>query len=375
MTETLSAQLAQSALESAPDGIVVSDTSGTVIFANRQMKALFGYAAEEMLGEPIETLLPERHRRTHLAHRSAYARNPRLRGMGAGLELNGLRKDGTEFPVEVSLSPVRDGERALVVATVRDVSDSRRIEAELVAAREDAERVNVAKSRFLASATHDIRQPLQTLALLTATLHRLAPDGAVSDILVQQDHAIASMLRLVNALLDVSKLQAGVIRPQVAEFSVAAMIEDLGYEFASLAEAKSLALEVEPSSDRALSDALLVKQILSKLLANAIQYTHRGEVVLSSYRQGDKVHIEVRDTGIGIAANEIPYIWDEFYQVTGEASAPREGYGLGLSIATRLIELLGLTVEVRSEPGRGSSFVLGLPASAADTAAASRAQA
>lgn len=365
VAETLSAQLAESALESAPDGIVVTDTSGAVIFANRQVTTLFGYSADDVLGRPIETLLPERHRPGHLAHRSEYVRNPRGRRMGAGLELNGLRKDGTEFPLEVNLSPVRDGERVLIVAAIRDVSDRRRIEAELVAARETAERVDLAKSRFLAAATHDLRQPLQTLALLTATLRRLSPDGAVGDILLQQDHAIASMLRLVNGLLDISKLQASVIRPQATEFDVAEVVGELGREFANLADAKGLTLEVEPCSERVLSDPVLVKQILSKLLANAIQYTRRGTVVLRGLRQTDTVHIEVRDTGIGIAASEIPFIWDEFFQVKDDQGAPREGYGLGLSIASRIVKLLELTLEVRSEPGRGSSFILGLPASAA----------
>ncbi len=361
-------QLVQSALESAPDAIVISDDSGSIVFANRQVAALFGYGGEEILGRGVEDLLPERFRARHLAHREGYVRNPRMRPMGAGFELYARRKDGSEFPVEISLSPIRDGDRWLIAAAIRDVTDRKRIEAELVSAREAADRANRAKSRFLATASHDLRQPLQTLALLNGTLRRISMGTALSEAFAQQEKAIGAMSRLVNDLLDISKLEAGVIKPELTDFTVAALFEELRHEFACIAADKGLTLHVEPCTDIVRSDPSLVEQILRNLLSNAIKYTRQGMVLLRCLHREAVVGIEVLDTGIGIPADRIPYIYDEFYQIAGATSVAREGYGLGLSIVSRLVKLLNLSLDVRSEPGRGSSFCLRLPASSARVA-------
>ncbi len=356
-------QLVQSALESAPDAIVISDTSGSIVFANRQVAALFGYQDADILGRRVETLLPERFRSRHLEHREGYAYSPRMRPMGAGFELFALRNDGSEFPVEISLSPIRDGGRLLIVAAIRDVTDRKRIEADLVAARESADRANLAKSRFLATASHDLRQPLQALSLLNGTLRRRSSDAVLSEAFAQQEQAIGAMSRLLNALLDISKLEAGVIRPEVTDFTVAALFEELGNEFAQLAINKGLELRVEGCRDTVRSDPSLVEQILRNLLSNAIKYTRQGSVLLRCLHRPRVVSIEVLDTGIGIPSDQLPYIYDEFYQVGVAPNAARDGYGLGLSIVSRLVKLLGLKLDVCSEPGKGSSFSLQLPAS------------
>jgi len=361
-------QLVQSALESAPDAIVISDTSGSIVFANHQVAALFGHEVDDILGLKVEALLPERFRSRHLAHREGYSDTPRMRPMGAGFELFALRKDGSEFPVEISLSPIRDRDRLLIAAAIRDVTDRKRIEAELVAAREAADRANLAKSRFLATASHDLRQPLQALSLLNGTLRRMSRDPVLCEAFAQQEQAISAMSRLLNALLDISKLEAGVIKPEVTDFTVAALFEELASEFAQLAVNKGLELRVESCADAVHSDPSLVEQILRNLLSNAIKYTRRGTVVLRCSHQPNIVSVQVLDTGIGIPAEQLPYIYDEFYQVNAAPNVTREGYGLGLSIVSRLVKLLGLRLEVRSEPGEGSSFSLQLPASAADAA-------
>jgi two-component system, sensor histidine kinase len=366
---SMPAQLARSALESAPDAIVVSDASGAVMFVNRQVATLFGYASEEILGRPVEDLLPERYRDLHRAHRADFAHGPRWRPMGAGLELHGLHKDGSEFPVEISLSPIEDGERLLVAAAIRDVTDRKRIHGELVTARETAERANLAKSRFLATASHDIRQPLQTLALLNGALRRITRDAALEDVLMQQDQAIGSMLRLVNALLDISKLEAGVVKPKIVDFTITSAFEELRREFAFVAAEKGLELNVEPCADTVRSDPALVAQILRNLLSNAIKYTRQGMVSLRCLHLPAAVQIEILDTGIGISAEDLPYIFDEFYQVANSPHALREGYGLGLNIVNRLSRLLDLSLDVRSQPGRGSSFLLQLPVVATRAAA------
>jgi PAS domain S-box-containing protein len=218
-------ELARRTLEAAPDAMIIIDASGLIRYANRQVSALFGYSHQEIIGQRVELLMPERFRSRHIGHRDRYIDSGRVRPMGVGLELFGRRRDGTEFPVEISLSPIEQSTSALVAAAIRDVSDRKRAEAELIVARQTAEhareladraravadeardsadRANQGKSRFLATASHDLRQPLQTLALLNGTLRRLVADADAAEALAQQEQAIGAMSRLLNALLDIS---------------------------------------------------------------------------------------------------------------------------------------------------------------------------
>lgn len=364
----LSSELVRSALESAPDAMVIADSSGVILFTNQQVTALFGYGPWELAGRVVECLLPERFRARHIGHREQFARDGRVRPMGVGIELFALRRDGTEFPVEISLSPILDGERTLVAAAIRDVTDRKRIEAELVAAREAADRANQGKSRFLATASHDLRQPLQTLALLNGTLRRTIRDGVSIEALTRQEQAIAAMSRLLNALLDISKLESGAIKPEPTDFTVATLFAELRAEFAQLAANKGLEFQVEPCADRAHSDPTLVEQILRNLIANAIKYTREGYVALRCLHDAGVIRIQVLDTGIGIPPDQLPYIYDEFYQVGVTTNSVREGYGLGLSIVQRLVKLLDLGLRIESEVGKGSVFSLDLPAGAAHAA-------
>ena len=356
-----SSEFIRSALESAPDATVIVDGAGTILFSNQQVSTVFGYQPEQVVGLNVDLLLPERFRARHALHRERFAADEQVRPMGAGLELFARRRDGTEFPVEISLSPIRDGGRTFVAAAIRDVTDHKRIAAELVAAREVADRANLAKSRFLATASHDLRQPLQTLSLLNGMLRRLAIDRDIAEALGRQEQAIAAMSRLLNALLDISKLESGAIKPEPTDFVVAKLFEELRSEFAQLASNKGLELQVEPCADCVHSDPSLIEQILRNLVANAIKYTREGWVRLRCLHETGVVRIEVLDSGVGIAPDQLPFIYDEFYQVGVPTNTVREGYGLGLSIVQRLVKLLGINLSVRSEPGKGSVFALDLP--------------
>lgn len=374
-------ELARSALDAAPDAMIIIDVEGVIRFASQQAFALFGYSREDIVGHCVEILIPERFRALHVEHRNEYMVHMRARPMGQNLELYGRRRDATEFPVEISLSPISDANNTLVVAAIRDVSEQKRIQRELVAARtvaeearaiadharESADRANRGKSRFLATASHDLRQPLQALALLNGTLRRTAHDSKLTEALTQQEQAIGTMSRLLNALLDISKLESGAIQPELEQFPVERIFTEMHREFSSVAQRKGLTLEVAQTDAWGHSDPSLVEQVIRNLISNAIKYTGKGTVTLCCRPDGEAaVRIDVRDTGIGIASDQLSLIYDEFYQVGVGTHVSREGYGLGLSIVKRIVQLLDLKLEVVSQPGEGSTFSLLVPSAGAE---------
>lgn len=363
-------ELARRILDAAPDAMIVIDGGGIVRFVNRQTCALFGYSAEEIAGTTVEQLIPERFRNRHVGHRHQYVENQRVRPMGAGLQLFGRRRDGREFPVEISLSPIESGGgQVLVAAAIRDVTERKRVEAELIdarraaeAAHERADRANRAKSRFLATASHDLRQPLQSIGLLNGMLKRSAVDSNAAEALDQQEQSIDAMARLLNALLDISKLESGAVKPDPTDFAVVSIFREMRAEFAAIAARKGLQLRVEECHDRIHSDRALIEQLLRNLISNAIKYTRQGYVALRCWHSShNSVRIEVLDTGIGIPGDQLGLIFDEFYQVGVPTNSTREGYGLGLSIVQRIASLLDAKLDVQSQLGKGSTFSLLLP--------------
>jgi two-component system, sensor histidine kinase len=354
-------ELVGSVLDSAPDAMILIDSQGLILFANRQVEALFGHEPAQIVGRKVELLLPDRFRARHTGHREGYASNVRVRPMGAGLDLFGMRRDGTEFPVEISLSPIKRGEEMLVAAAIRDVTERKQVEVALKEARREAEHANLAKSRFLATASHDLRQPLQTLGLLNGALRRMTKDEECREVLREQDSAIDAMSRLLNALLDISKLESGAIKLERTDFAVAPLFEALRREFAGVAASKGLTLAIDTPRACVHSDTALVNQVLRNLLSNAIKYTQQGSVEVRCRAQDAKLRLEVRDTGVGIAPDQVNLIFDEFYQIGVSPNSSRDGYGLGLSIVQRIVKLLDLHIDVSSVPGKGSVFAIELP--------------
>jgi PAS domain S-box-containing protein len=194
MATELSDDQLKAFLDASPDAMVIVDEGGTIVFVNIETEAMFEYSRAELIGQPVELLLPERFRNRHASHVSGYSLAPRRRPMGAGLELYARRKDGTEFPVEISLSPVATAQGRFVSSAIRNVADQKAIERRLIEARELAEHANRAKSAFLAAASHDLRQPLQTLSLLTSALGRFVPsDSKAATAVANQSDALRSM--------------------------------------------------------------------------------------------------------------------------------------------------------------------------------------
>lgn len=345
--------LARQLLNAAPDPSIVIDVDGIILYVNGRVKEVFGYEPEELINQHMELLLPERFRALHPAHRIAFFKNPSPRPMGSGLELFARCKNGDEMPVEISLNPVSTANGNLVFAAVRDVSAQKELQQQL----KEASR---AKSRFLAAASHDLRQPIQALTILNSVARKSVTDQAHQSIIAKQQKSLDSMARLLNALLDISKLEAGIVKPDITDCAVQKIFDDLHAEFEEQARMKGLELIVEPCGDVARSDSRLLTQILENFISNAIRYTHDGFVRLRCMHQATYIRLEVLDTGLGIEPDEIGNIFDEFHQATAGATRP-EGLGLGLSIVKRTAELLGCDLDVDSKPGKGSAFSVVVP--------------
>jgi signal transduction histidine kinase/CheY-like chemotaxis protein len=223
------------------------------------------------------------------------------------------------------------------------------------------ELANLAKSRFLAAASHDLRQPLHALNLFVAQLRTETDPVERSGIIAHIDAAAAAMNDLFNALLDISKLDAGVLTPEVTDFPVAQLLKRIETTFVPAAREKGLRLVVVSSGAWVRSDFILLERILLNLVSNAIRYTDRGGVVVGGRRRGGQLRIEVWDSGVGIPENQRRNIFIEFYQLAASAGARRGGLGLGLAIVDRLCRLLDHQLELTSTPGRGSRFLVWVP--------------
>jgi len=229
------------------------------------------------------------------------------------------------------------------------------------AAQRRAEQADFAKSQFLAAASHDLRQPLHALGLFSATLRELALDGKQRNVVEQIYHSIDSLEALFDELLDVSKLDAGYVRPSMSHFPIQRVLDELATRYRALADDKGLAFTLRPSPAVVRSDPALLERVLGNLVGNAIRYTNSGGVLLACRKRRDALQIDVWDTGIGIAENQQPKIFEEFFQIGNPERDRRKGLGLGLPIAQRIGALLGTPIELRSVPGRGSVFRIRVP--------------
>jgi len=342
-------------LESAPDAMIIIDEQGKIAIVNAQVEKMFGYDRQEILGRTIEMLLPERLCEQHVSHRGKFMSDPKLRPMGEGLDLVARRKNGSEFPVEISLSPVRTGGRGFVSSVIRDITERKRMQDEIIAARREAERANNANSAFLAAASHDLRQPVQALSLLNGALRRTVKDERALEMIDSQQHSLTAMTNLLNSLLDISRLDAGAVSPELEDFPIRRLTDRLSDEFARQAQHHGLAFTSLSCDSVVCSDPNLLAEIIQNLVSNAIRYTDKGGVTLECVENEGQCRIEVTDTGIGIEGDQIDAIFGEFHQCK-VPGASKEGFGLGLAIVRRLADLLEARIDVVSDVGKGSCF-------------------
>lgn len=270
----------------------------------------------------------------------------------------------------------QDGDVEGVVITFADITDRRRIADELTVAKRQAELASAAKSRFLAAASHDLRQPLQTLALLQGLLAKLIEGERAQKLVTRLDETLSAMSGMLNTLLDINQIEAGIVQAEMTSFPIDELLARMRDEFTYHANANRLSLRVVPCSLSVHSDPRLLEQMIRNLLSNAFKYTKRGKVLVGCRRHEGMLSIEVWDTGIGISNEELLPIFEEFHQVDNAARERSRGLGLGLSIVQRLGNLLGHRIRVRSQPGKGSMFAIDVmqlpPGAVPETAAAWR---
>jgi len=367
---TFAPEAYRSIVESAPDAMVVVDSEGRIVLVNAQVEDLFGYARDELLGERIERLIPARFHERHVDHRTAYERDRRVRPMGAGLQLFGLRKNGTEFPVEISLSPIRTNGVSFTAGAIRDVTNQKRLERELMQKNQALIDASLAKDQFLAGMSHELRTPLNAIIGFTGTLLMRLP-GPLTGEQTSQLQVVQSnawhLLSLIDDVLDLAKIESGKVELHFEPVVVQDVVNDVAEAVRGSAHAKNLHFGVDvPQEPVCIStDRRALRQIVTNLASNAVKYTEVGsvhmELVVASRGGRSYLELRVRDTGIGIDPNDIARLFAPFERIDSVTARKAGGAGLGLHLSRRFAELLSGTLECTSEPGSGSTFTLVLP--------------
>ncbi|MES2263294.1 MAG: PAS domain S-box protein [Pseudomonadota bacterium] len=357
-------------LESTPDAIIMANASGRVVLANSQAVALFGYRPGELRGKSLECLMPRRFRDAHVGHRDAYFHGPQSRPMGAGRDLYGLRKDGEEFPVEISLSPISTEEGTLIMSAIRDISERKRIEQALQEKNVELAKANRAKDRFLANMSHELRTPLNAIIGFSGTMLMKLP-GPLNGEQEKQLRTIQSsarhLLSLINDLLDLTKIVSGKVELKMEALPCRQLIAELLPIFEPQARGKGLLLDFTAPPDELTvrCDRRALQQILVKLVNNAIKFTDQGGVRIAlgqSELDGQACAlVSVSDTGVGIAQDSQDMLFRAFTQLDEGPTRQFEGTGLGLHLSQKLAALLNGRIMFESRYGEGSVFTLAVP--------------
>jgi len=353
-----------SLLESVPDAMVIADAQGTIIHVNGVAERLFGWPPAEIVGQPIEILLPARFRGMHQVHRAGYHGAPRTRPMGLGLDLSGLRKDGGEFAAEISLAPVAVDGRPCVMAAVRDVTERKRIEERARLWRKARDEVRE-RDEFLSIASHELRTPVAALQLQLQMLQRAAHrsmeelpralEGKL-DALERQTRRIGV---LVGELLDVSRMRLGRLELALEPADLSEIARDTVLHLRDEIERSGsrLLLDLAPTPGR--FDRSRIEQVITNLLTNASKFGQKKPITLHVAPDGERARLRVTDRGIGISSEDQVRVFERFERAV--TSQHFGGLGLGLYIARQIVEAHGGEIRVESVPGGATSFVVLLP--------------
>ncbi|HRH02040.1 MAG TPA: PAS domain-containing sensor histidine kinase [Bacteroidia bacterium] len=379
----------------ATEGILVSDDTGTITQANPSAEKLFGYGKGELTGQKIETLIPKKLSDKHLESRTKFQQHPHPRSMGQGMELHGLKKDGTEFPVEISLSPYSTPEGKFVIAFIIDISIRKQAEDklknysvelerqvknrtlileeavdELQKTKEDLRQalekekdLNELKTRFVSMASHEFRTPLTTML---SSLSLVTKYGEQKDTENQLKHvgkiktSINNLTDILNDFLSVSKLEEGKIENLPEAINLKTFINEIISDMLGMAQNNQQIALSYSGNEQVVLDKKLVKNILFNLISNALKFSPNGGTVEVSVKvQNSSLRISVKDNGIGIPKEDQEHLFERFFR--GNNATHIQGTGLGLAIVSRYAELMNATLDFESKENKGTTFTIIIP--------------
>jgi len=348
-------------LESAPDAIIVMDQTGKITLANSMTEKNFGYHVDELIGQSIEVLVPVRFRDKHVHHRDNYFNHPATRPMGSGIELTALRKDGSEFPAEISISPLETEEGILVTAVVRNITERKQTEQAMKRHAEELERSNAELEQFAYVASHDLQEPLRSIASYTQLLTRRYKDKLDSDANEFMEFIVdgaTRMQNLINDLLSYSRVGTRGHEFESTDLNnvVASVIQNLDLRIKD-----SSASVTHDEMPTVMADSRQLMQLFQNLISNALKFQSESppKVHIGVTQDADKYTFSVRDNGIGIDPQYSERIFLVFQRLHGKSEYP--GTGIGLAICKKIVERHGGRIWVESEPGAGSTFYFTIP--------------
>lgn len=376
----------------ATEGIMQADSEGNLMMVNPSAERMFGYEKGELIGQKVEVLIPLRYASNHLHHRASFHDNPHPRSMGKGFDLHGKRKDGTEFPVEVSLSPFISGKKQYVIAFIIDITQRKHAEDKLKHYSEELEKqvrnrtlileeaidelektkeelnealakernLNELKSRFVSMASHEFRTPLATIL---SSLTLVTKYGDLNDKEKQSKHiqriksSISNLTDILNDFLSVSKLEEGKIDYNPEDFELEHFILDIVGQMNLLLKDQQAINYTHTGKQMVSLDKKSLKNILINLLSNAIKFSEEGQPIeVISEINGKQCVIEVRDHGIGISKQDQKHLFERFFR--GHNATNIQGTGLGLNIVARYVEQMNGTISFTSDLNRGTTFLI-----------------
>ncbi len=379
----------------ATEGILVVNDNGEIIRINPSAEKLFGYEKDELIGRKIEMLIPRKFSDKHIGHREKYGDNPHARSMGAGMELYGLKKDMTEFPVEISLSPYSTNERKFVIAFIIDITVRKQAEVQLKdysaelekqvknrtlileEAIEELEKtkkelnkaldkekdLSELKSRFVSMASHEFRTPLTTMM---SSVSLITKYGEQNDKENQSKHvgkiksSIKNMTDILNDFLSVSKLEEGKIENLPEEIDLKLFIEEIIIEMQCIAKKDQMIIQKHSGNEFASLDKKLLKNILFNLISNAVKFSPEGSLIeVAAQVLNSAVKISVKDSGIGVSKEDQKHLFERFFR--GHNATHIQGTGLGLNIVAKYIELMNGSSNIESEEQKGTIFTIIIP--------------
>lgn len=381
-------------VEAAPCGMIMVDSAGSIVLVNSQVEKLFEYGRAELIGQSIEILVPEALRQKHTQYRASFLADPHTRAMGAGRDLYARRKDGSQIAVEIGLNPMISKSRRFVLASVVDITERRRAEQAVLAAKEELEQRVIErtkelvllnqeleqardeaqdgsrlKSQFVANVSHEIRTPMNAIIGMCNVLLKTSLDLQQREFANNIRDGANALLRVINDILDFSKIEAGKLEFEMSDFDIVRLLEGTCELMATSARAKHLSIVpfIDPAIPAKLrGDADRIRQVILNLASNAIKFSDHGEVLVKAElrslgRTSAGVRFSVIDRGIGMTEDEQQRLFQPFVQADGSISRRFGGTGLGLSISKRLVELMNGRIGVESKEGEGSHFWFDLP--------------